>query len=274
MKNFFNQHIKIFRRIIQTATIVFICVVPILNHFEFTFIVGTFYSYSFGFLNIADPSIIFQTILLQKNFYVPLIIAGFIPVGIAFIFGRIFCSWMCPFNTFSEISFWLRKKTTGRKKRFLESSGNPASYYFWIFTIFVFALVLILGIPIVTFISAPGIISSQIADGIYTGEIGLELSLIVLILVVEFAIVSRVWCKYLCPVGIFIGIFRVKSTMRVKYNEWACICSEEQAPCAAVCPLKLSPKKQGALPYCYNCGDCITTCQKKYGKALTFNFKK
>ncbi len=274
MNNYFHSHVKTFRRTIQAMTFVFIVALPILNHFKFTFILGSFYSYSFGSLDIADPSIIFQTILLQKNIYIPLLVAGIIPVVLAFIFGRVFCSWMCPFNTLSEISLWLRRRISGIKKRVPGSSTNPASLYFWIFTIVIFMLVLFFGQPVVTFISAPGIISSQIADGIYTGHIGWELSFIALILIVEFSVLSRVWCKYLCPVGVFIGIFRLKRTMRVNFNESACTCGERTAPCVSACPLKLNPKKQGALPYCFNCGDCVEVCQNKFGKALSFGFNK
>ncbi len=270
---FFYAHLKLIRRIFQTGILILIVAIPILNHHKISFINGTFYSMSIGHLDFADPTIVLQTILLQKEIYFALLLAGFLPIIISLLFGRFFCGWICPFNTIAEFVFLIQKKIKRDKSKNLNETKNLRPHFFWIaFGIFL-AIIMIFGIPLFTYISAPGIISSQIADAIFIGQIGFDILFIVLILIIELILFKRVWCKYICPIGVTISLFRFKHTMRVKYLPAKCSGSVKVAWCNATCQFNLNPKQPGISPYCINCGDCVDICQRKFGKALKFTFQ-
>jgi len=273
-EQFLYNHLKFLRRIVQINTLILIIAIPILNHYHITFICGTFYSISIGQLEIADPAIVLQTILLQKQLYFPLILTGLLPVLFALMFGRLFCGWICPFNTFADFFTWINRKLGRKKSHKLKTITNPKPHFFRITLLISLLIVMILGIPFITFISAPGIISSQIADAIFLGYVGWELAFIVLILFAEFILFRRIWCKYLCPIGALISLFRYKHTMQIKFDSEKCNCGSIESACQKTCQFNLNPKKTGVFPYCHNCGDCVAVCQRKYGKALSYTFQQ
>ena len=271
-KSYILTHLHVFRRIVQVCTIVFIVLVPFLNKQGYHGIIGTFYSISFGALDIVDPALLLQSILLTKSFYLPLIIAAIIPIILAALFGKVFCSWGCPFNFISELSELLRKKA--RKIYFLKNV-NPKKRNYWIVYVSIFLVIMITGVPLITFISMPGLITSQIADGIMFKTIGIEIFLVLIILIIEVVFAPRFWCKYACPVGATLALFHNKRSLRISYNSKNCAICElaKDRVCNISCPLNLNPRGNDIYPYCYNCMECVDICQKN-GKALNISYNK
>ena len=112
--------------------------------------------------------------------------------------------------------------------------------------------------------------------------IGIELSLVLVILLIEELYKERFWCKFACPVGATLAFLRAKHTLSIHYD--AKICSE-QCPvdkfklslCNSACPLNLNPrlineKQNNIYPYCFNCGECVDACQNKGSEAIFFTF--
>lgn len=271
-KSYILTHLHVFRRIVQIGTIIFIILVPFLNQQGYHGIIGTFYSISFGALDILDPALLLQSIILTKSFYLPLIIAAIIPILIAVLFGKIFCSWGCPFNFLSELAELLRKKV---KKTVSVINTNPKARNFWIIYGSILLLVIITGIPIITLISMPGLITAQIADSIMFKTVGIELLFVLIILLTEVLLAPRFWCKYACPVGATLSLFHTKRSLRINYNSKHCSnCAVvRDSVCNVTCPLNLDPRGDDIYPYCYNCMECIDICQKN-DQALNISFNK
>ena len=95
------------------------------------------------------------------------------------------------------------------------------------------------------------------------------------IIAIEFIFNRNFWCKYVCPVGATLSLFRTKKTLKVTYEPKKCAkCDHKKdSPCIAVCPLNLNPRLVGVYPYCYNCFECVNTCRKN-GGALNISFEK
>jgi ferredoxin-type protein NapH len=275
LKRYFYHNLTVVRRMMQWFSFFLIILIPILNLEGLRFINGTYYSMSIGNMEIADPATVLQHILFSKQFYSALLLAAGIPVLLAFIFGKVFCSWACPFNLIAEYTAKLRwmlfpKKTTGYNK-------NPNDKLLWLIFGFVISIALVSGWSLVTILSFPGLISAQIADYLFFGSIGFELLLIALVLAVEFASGTRFWCKYACPVGAVLSLWRAPKTLSVGYSAAVCANQCPKNPqnvsiCNEACPLQLNPRKSGIYPYCYNCGACVEACQSKGGKAIFFRF--
>lgn len=261
------------RRLVQIFALLFLFIVPVLNLLGSHFILGSLYSISFGALDIVDPVMAFQTLVLSKILYGPLILACIIPIVLALIFGKVFCSWMCPYNTLLEwveiieIKYFKRwYRWTQRKRNF----GNPRRRVYWAVFILLVFITLIVGLPLLSYLSMPGIISTQIAQTIRGMDPGIELGLAVGLLGVESVVANRFWCKYICPVGAGLAVFRVPNTLHLSYDEATCDCGGSISPCEKTCPLGLSPKEAGIYPSCYNCGECLKTCEKTGSGALGF----
>ncbi len=117
---------------------------------------------------------------------------------LAALFGKVFCSWGCPFNFISELVDLLRKKV--KKINFVNNS-NLKKRNFWIVYVGILLIVIITGVPIITLILMPGLITSQIADSIMFKTIGIELFFVLIIILIEVFLAPRFWCKYAYTVG-------------------------------------------------------------------------
>ncbi|MDI6728215.1 MAG: 4Fe-4S binding protein [Thermodesulfovibrionales bacterium] len=262
--------IKVFRRITQILTILLIVTIPILNRKGITILMGSLYSLAIDGVWMTDPLSGFQVILSTLSADSVLLISMTIPILLALIFGRVFCSWMCPQNTLSELFDYVSNRFSVR--RLIDLSPWAAPRYI-IMAAFLL-LTLILGFPVANLISAPGIISVQISKYVYEGTVGLEMGLIGVIVLSEIFLVRRVWCNYICPVGSFLGLFRFNKTMKVLYKEDAEHVCGKCLECVKACQLGLNPMEGRIYPLCYNCGDCIAACEriKDRGKPLLFKF--
>lgn len=267
IEKFIYQHLLLLRRITQSVILIILILMPFLNKIGFHKIYGTVYSITIGELNIADPAMILQTTLLVSKIYIPLLLAGLVPVLIAFFLGKVFCSWMCPFNLITEYSNKLRSKI--KKKGSMSRNRNPQKYIYWIVYSGILLAMLTFSMPLLTFLSMPGIISSQITSVIFAGSIGIEILIVVGVLLVEFAFSSQFWCKYVCPVGATLTLVHPQPIMQIQYDASQCTCRTDILPCNQACPLGLDPRHNGIYPYCFNCGNCVDACRTE-GQALNF----
>ncbi len=268
------RNLNRYRKAMQIFSLLFLAAIPVLILLDIRYIVGNLYSISFGDLDIVDPSMVIQTIVLSKEFYVPLLIAALIPVFLALVLGRVFCSWMCPYNTLLEILELraikrLRRKVFKRKKI---KNKNPRTFIYWTIFVAISVFTFLIGFPVFTWISMPGIISSELFSIIVGLGIGIDSLLFGIIFLSEVIIGKRYWCKYVCPVGATLALFKTKFTLKIQYNESVCDCAAYAEPCASNCPLNLSPKERMLYPYCYNCGRCIKVCEQTGNRALSFVF--
>lgn len=246
------------RLVSQTAFLCLIIAIPLLNEREISFITGTLYSMSFGPIDITDPLSGLQVIMLTLSATPTLIISMLIPIAITFALGRIFCSWLCPQNLFSELMDVAAKKV--RVKRAAAVPPTPLPRWGVLALILIGSMVV--GFPLASLVSAPGIISLQISTAIFDGTVGFEAALIVFILLAEFFILRRFWCKYVCGVGTMLGLFRCRKTLKVVFHE------ESERPCikcgacSRACQFNLKPMEGKIYPMCHNCGDCIAACEQ------------
>lgn len=257
------------RTMTRIGSIALIVLIPILNKSNITFITGTLYSMAIGPVWITDPLIGLQAMITTLFIDKVLLLSMFIPAILALFLGRVFCGWICPQNTLSE----LMDRASGllRTRRQFHPAPTPLPRY--IILGIVLVLTIVAGIPVAGLLSAPGIISLQIAKFVYEGVIGLELGLIGLIVIFELFGVRRGWCNYACPVGGFLGIFRFQKTLKVVMTEDAeHVCGKCNA-CVTACQLGLNPMEQGIYPLCHNCGACISACKKIAPKREPLSFR-
>ncbi len=260
--------IRLLRRVTQLSTIAMLIAIPMLNKRGIDALMGSLYSLAIGPIWITDPLSGLQVILTTLSADSTLMVSMAIPLVFALVFGRVFCGWMCPQNALSELFDFLSRKIGVERPFRLPLTPMPRYAVLAV----MLTLTVILGFPVANLISAPGIISVQMSDYFMEGAVGVELGLIGIIVIFEFFVIRRGWCNYICPVGGFLGIFRIAKTMSVAYRKETdqCIkCGE----CVKACQLGLNPMGGTIYPLCHNCGDCITACRRAVGKDNPLSFK-
>lgn len=250
------------RRTVQIGMVAFLVAVPLLNHKGISLVSGSLYSLAIGPLWITDPAIGLQSILTTWAVDLTLLTSVLLPIMLALVGGRVFCSWLCPQNTISEIADGVASRLS--LQRLFKPQGSPRPRY--VFLIAALVVTALTALPLVSLLSTPGIISVQVAKFIYEQHVGPELALIGVIILVELFLVRRAWCNFLCPVGSVLGLFRTRRTMKVEFSESNDrFCSQCQA-CTKACQFGLDPIAGHLYPQCHNCGECIDACKIVKGK--------
>ncbi|MEZ0343580.1 MAG: 4Fe-4S binding protein [Caldimicrobium sp.] len=271
MKDFFKGKFTLTRRLFQIGTFLFFLAVYYTSHKQ-SFLLGTFYSFKLGPIHIVDPFIYLTYLgrnLLKADLFVWTVTGFLIPLLIAFLFGRVFCSWICPYNFLYEILDFL-KTHLFRKKPLIYFEASPKSKKVWL------ALALALGIfipPFPYYILMPGLLSvllHQLVLHLYS-FILFSLLLILMVLFVDLFFKKRIWCKFICPTGLILGMARWKGGLRIiKRKDLTC---KECALCSFECPLGLTPHLGNHLEDCYNCGRCVDICKGLRKKENPLDFK-
>lgn len=248
--------IKTARKTVQWIVFTGMFVVPILNILEIYFIKGTFYSIDIGSLAMADPLAVFQAFLASGTFDFLMLASLIVPALLVLIFGRIWCSFFCPYYLVTELIEPVRKKLGLKKPDYSAdklSRTNIFRFGFFIFGIFIMG---ISGIPLLNLISAPGIISSQALVLVKFHYLTFEVIFILILLILELFF-YRFWCRLFCPTGTFLSLIGKNRLMNVKKLIPDCSMCKS---CIRVCPMLINPMEDGKSYACNNCGECVDAC--------------
>lgn len=274
------------RRLSQCATILFFCLLPIFNSEGWREINGSLFAINFYGFPFADPAAAAQVLAVGSMPEPVLLWGAVVSLLIAVVFGRIFCSWLCPYGFFSELAFALRK---GRDNCELASTMQAAATTVTVatarqgraftgrivITLAALACTVFWGYPLLLLFSMPGELSLVPVLFVYASWVVMlgALALPVVVLALEVISGKRLWCRYVCPQSVFLGLAArvlpgVAPGLRLGRRAAACSCKRE-SPCASACSLALEPRRLGGAPrmHCTLCGDCLKACSA-HGNAL------
>jgi len=249
------------------------------------------------------PIALHQFLAIQ---WIPALLSlNFIAIGIllvlSLLFGRIYCSTICPLGVFQDIVAW-KSRLFRKKKKSRFDYAKPHTilrYSILIVTILVFvfgssALVLLLD-PYSTF----GRIVSQLfrplllwtnnglaallnGMGNYTLYKIEQLAFVPMVFIIaiiffftiaEMAIRNgRFYCNVICPVGAFLGLLSKVSIFHISINESSCTkCGACEKQCKSQCIDSKAMKVDDTR--CVTCFNCLSAC-KKGGLKYELRYKK
>ena len=194
----------------------------------------------------------FLPALLALNF---LVLAALIVITL--LFGRIYCSVVCPLGIMQDLYSWLGGKV--KKNRF-----SYVKEHKWLrYTVLViFVVCLIIGFaPVITLLEPYGNFG-RIVTSFYLRNITVSIIawVVMLVLGVLAFLYGRAYCNAICPVGTLLSLFSRFSVFRVQFNEEKC---KHCGLCEKNCKSRAIDAKAGKVDYsrCVVCGDCLSQCQ-------------
>ncbi|MBO7609221.1 MAG: 4Fe-4S binding protein [Muribaculaceae bacterium] len=209
------------------------------------------------------------------------------------IFGRIYCSVICPLGVMQDI--FSRLHTWRKKNRFTYS---PALTWLRLAVLVVFIVVLVAGIGSLVALLAPYSAYGRIANNLlqpvyiwcnnglaaiaehynsyafYSKEVWLKSLPTFIIAVLTLVVIGilawkngRTYCNTICPVGTVLGYVAKFSLFKVRFNEEKC---KDCSLCTKNCKASCIDFKTHTVDYtrCVTCGDCLLKC--KFG-ALSYS---
>jgi ferredoxin len=202
------------------------------------------------------------------------------------LFGRVYCSAICPLGILQDVILWFRKKT---KKKFRYKFSRPVDYLrypFLALPVIAYLAGTVIFISLLDPFSNFGRIFSDFFQPVYIGlnntgakilekfdifflypeEISLAgwitylFPLFILILVIWMSLKQgRLYCNTICPVGTLLGLLSRVSLFRIRIHEGRCTkCGQ----CAIVCKSTCINLKKLSVDFsrCVGCYNCISVC--------------
>ncbi len=186
-------------------------------------------------------------------------------VLVSLVFGKSFCSWLCPVGYISEligefgekiIYKLFRKKI--RLSKFIDYPLRSLKYLLLVF--FVYAIFFLMTIVSVkAFLDSP---YNQVADlkmFYFFADISRFALIVIGSLVLLSVFIKNFWCRFLCPYGALLGIISFLSLNKIKRNPISCI---DCGLCNKACPsnIKVDKVKTVLSDECTSCLNCVDAC--------------
>ncbi|MCC2111034.1 MAG: NapH/MauN family ferredoxin-type protein [Hyphomicrobiales bacterium] len=253
-----------------TSIIVINLLFVISYHLDVQLVEGALTASRFVGFHMADVNAALQVVLAQKQILINLVI-GVVTVAILWwlVGGRTFCSWACPYHLVAELAEKLHLKLVDKK--IVEDHPLHRGTRTVLYVVFA-ALAFITGYTVFETVSPVGILSRAL---IYGG--GIALVWVAVLLLVEIFYVRRLWCRYICPIGLTYGFLGTTSPITVHYELENCL---HEGECRKVClvphVIEITKKnrshdvKVDIGADCTRCGMCIEACPTG---ALSFRIK-
>ncbi len=239
---------------------------------------GNTWSLDFLGTSLTDPLAGLEAIAASKNIVPAILIGIAIPICIALIFGRVFCSWICPAGLLFELGDWVREKFHPKSEKQPRLRVWRGSKY----ALLGFGLLMsaIVGIPLLGAIYPPALMMREIhfsigsffrgfwQDDFLAGALvisGSTLFLLGLVLV-EIFVAPRFWCRAVCPGGALQSLLGKFRLVRVKNDFSACT---KCAACVKACPMQLDPMSKDLGMECDSCMLCLPVCE---AQSLSLSF--
>lgn len=205
------------------------------------------------------------------------------------LFGRVYCSVICPLGIMQDIISWIHGKT--KKKNRFRFSWSPARNWLRYTVLILFIAGLILGAHSIAVLIAPYSAYGRIAGNLfaplyqwgnnalawiaeragsyafYSVDVWIKSISTFIIAAVTFVIIGilswkhgRTWCNTICPVGTVLGFFS-------RFSLFAPVIDTEKCRncglCGKQCKASCINMKEHQIDYsrCVACMDCIDTCK-------------
>ena len=206
------------------------------------------------------------------------------------LFGRVYCSVICPLGVMQDIISWIHGKT--KKKNRFRFSWSPAKNWLRYGVLAIFIVLLVAGVHSLVALIAPYSAYGRIASNLfaplyewgnnllawiaeradsyafYSTEVWLRSLPTFIIAAVTFIVVfvlawknGRTWCNTVCPVGTVLGFVS-------RFSIFAPVIDTEKCRncglCGKQCKSSCINMKEHEIDYsrCVACMDCIETCKE------------
>lgn len=187
----------------------------------------------------------------------------------SFLFGRVYCSTVCPIGTFQDILIRIKRKVTGKPANFRYHPARNTRYH----VLAVYIVCLVAGVAAVPYWIEPWNIMRNICAvanvsaasqtwmalgiGMGTGIVSGIVSALLIALCTFFT--GRGFCTDVCPIGTALGSIHAYTLFHIEIDPDKCInCMKCEEICKAQCVKVMGRHVDNSR--CVRCFDCINVC--------------
>lgn len=189
--------------------------------------------------------------------------------GITFLFGRVYCSAVCPVGILQDLIIFLRRYIRPLRRPY--SYRKPVQFRYHLLVIYLFCLVA--GVTLVSFAIEPWHIMQNICGAFHPSRmaavwltrgggvpVGIIAGIVSLLLLVVFSLLTgRGFCTMVCPIGTALGCFGDNTLYHIEIDPDKCVnCMKCEEICRSQCIKVVGRHVDNSR--CVRCFDCVKVC--------------
>lgn len=190
---------------------------------------------------------------------------------VTLLFGRVYCSFLCPLGIWQDIVIWIADRFKSKKQRRYNYTPPHNTLRYIILAIVAAALIAGISYPF-AFLDPYSIFGRIVTSfnpyasfAFWSFVVALAFFLLVTLL---SAFRGRLYCNTICPVGSFLGLISSHSMFRLDISDKKCV---ECSLCGKKCKAQALDCTTRTIDYsrCVMCFDCTTSCRSN---AITLKY--
>ena len=202
----------------------------------------------------TDPVAALSVLAKSRRWELGFALGLIVPLGLALVFGRVFCSYICP----ASLLFFAIARLRGLLGKFLYFPEFSLSRGFaWGILFGGLAAAVWLGHGIWSLILPYFALGQTLFQGIAFGVLSVSLGSLIVFSILDLGLGRQFTCRYVCPTGRLLGFIGRKSLISIRREAPLCLTSCQS--CVDVCPMKVNPKMDETVD-CSLCGECLVIC--------------
>lgn len=225
--------------------------------------------YEVSLFTEIDPLVSVSTFLTGRTIYRGLVLSIIVIIG-TLLFGRVFCSWVCPFGILNQ---WTSHLFNRRRPvdDYRINAYRPVfrTKYYILAILIVLALSgslqtgLLDPLPLITRSFATSVLPALHFSGLnlyirqYLFHGGFLIAAILLGILFANRLLTRFWCRVLCPLGALLGAVSTLSLLRIRRDVDKCTDCQK---CLRFCHGACDPHAELRVSECHVCMNCIEDC--------------
>jgi polyferredoxin len=226
----------------------------------------------------ADPLLALSTGLASGVIFSGMALS-LVVVLLTLIFGRVFCSWICPLGTMNHGLSALAAKGK-RREQMLANTWRPV-YGLKYYLLIAFLVLAGCGVVQVGLLDPLALLVRSFAVTVFPGlqlagapiyatqpyyAGGWFIGLLFFAILASNLYITRLWCRMLCPLGALLGVAAKFSLFRLHQDPQKCTkCHKCSENCHGAC----NPHDKIRISDCLMCLNCISSCTQG---AMTLRF--
>lgn len=196
---------------------------------------------------------------------------GIALILVTLVLGRAFCGWICPLGTLQQLASWLLSARTKRES-LVANRWRP---WFALKTYLLVALLVgaVFGGLQMGLLDPLSLLARGLSSGLWpllpggrAVPAGWLSAVLLLAIIIASRYLPRLFCRALCPLGAFLGLFARFSIFRIGRGENAC---SDCRLCSFACQGADEPLGAHRVAECHVCLNCLPKCPEG---ALSYSF--
>ena len=209
-------------------------------------------------VDLADPMLVGSLLVERAEASFRVLAMLTLPIGLAMLLGKVFCSHLCPARLMFELGQAVRRGLTKLGVALPEWSGGPRIGH-WVLLGGLLSAALT-GTAVWYMVLPYAAIGASIFLWVTGASAGLLAGVVSSWFLIDTLAAPGFFCRNVCPTGALLGLVAKRSLLRLEGDE-TIACPAGCSACSRACPYRLSPRDgTHHAGGCDNCGACTVTC--------------